>query len=75
MSAEGSVADQAARRTDLQRAMLSLKPRERMLLWLAYGQGESHREIAQALGLKTGSIKLLLFRARRKLARLLGGCS
>ena len=53
--------------------MLSLKPRERMLLWLAYGQGESHREIAQALGLKTGSIKLLLFRARRKLAKLLGG--
>jgi RNA polymerase sigma-70 factor, ECF subfamily len=72
-SAAGSVADEAARRTDLQRAMLSLKPRERMLLWLAYGQGESHREIAQALGLKTGSIKLLLFRARRKLAKLLGG--
>ena len=45
--ASGSVADDAARRTDLQRAMLSLKPRERMLLWLAYGQGESHREIAQ----------------------------
>jgi len=39
------------------------------LLWLAYAQGSSHREIAQALGLKTASIKLLLFRAGRK-----GGC-
>jgi RNA polymerase sigma-70 factor (ECF subfamily) len=60
-------------RTDLQRAMNRLKPRERMLLWLAYAQGESHREIAQALGLKPGSIKLLLFRARRKLATFLAG--
>jgi len=65
------VADQAASRTDVQRAMQRLKPRERMLLWLAYAQGDSHREIAQALGLKTGSIKLLLFRARRRLAALL----
>jgi RNA polymerase sigma-70 factor (ECF subfamily) len=48
-----------------------LKPRERALLWLAYAQGSSHAEIAGMLGLKTGSIKLLLFRARRKLAGLL----
>ena len=41
------------------------------MLWLAYAQGSSHREIAAALALKTGSIKLLLFRARRKLAGLL----
>ena len=67
----GHVAERAAARTDLQRAMRRLKPRERMLLWLAYAQGESHREIAQTLGLKTGSIKLLLFRARRRLAELL----
>ena len=44
-----------------------------MLLWLAYAQGESHRDIADTLGLKTGSIKLLLFRARRKLADVLRG--
>jgi len=61
----------AARRVDLARAMARLKPRERDLLWLAYAQGSSHQEIAQALGLKTGSIKLLLFRARRRLAALL----
>jgi RNA polymerase sigma-70 factor (ECF subfamily) len=67
------VANGAARRVDLHRAMAHLKPRERELLWLAYAQGSSHREIAQALGLKTASIKLLLFRARRRLAALLGG--
>ena len=61
------------RRADLERAMERLKPRERMLLWLAYAQGESHRDIAETLGLKTGSIKLLLFRARRKLAESLRG--
>ena len=61
------------RATDLRRAMSHLKPRERALLWLAYAQGSSHKEIAQSLGLRTGSVKLLLFRARRRLATLLGG--
>jgi len=61
----------AAERADVRRAMGRLKPRERALLWLAYAQGSSHSEIAGVLGLKTGSIKLLLFRARRKLAALL----
>ena len=59
------------RRTDVRRALGCLKPRERALLWLAYAQGSSHAEIASMLGLKTGSIKLLLFRARRRLAALL----
>ena len=59
------------RATDLRRAMAHLKPRERALLWLAYAQGSSHKEIAESLGLRTGSVKLLLFRARRRLAALL----
>lgn len=62
----------AAARVDLARAMARLKPRERALLWLAYAQGSSHREIADTLGLKAASIKLLLFRARRRLAAMLG---
>jgi len=61
----------AEQRADVRRAMGRLKPRERALLWLAYAQGSSHSEIADTLGLKTASIKLLLFRARRKLAALL----
>ena len=66
------VAADTARRVDLARAMSRLKPRERDLLWLAYAQGSSHDEIAETLGLKTSSIKMLLFRARRRLAALLG---
>jgi len=58
-------------RADVRRAMGRLKPRERALLWLAYAQGSSHSEIAGVLGVKTASIKLLLFRARRKLASML----
>jgi RNA polymerase sigma-70 factor (ECF subfamily) len=67
----GDVAEQTARRADLRRAMDRLRPRERALLWLAYAQGHAHTEIAETLGVKTASVKLLLFRARRKLAGLL----
>ena len=59
------------RAADLRKAMTHLKPRERALLWLAYAQGSSHKEIAESLGLRTGSVKLLLFRARRRLAAIL----
>ena len=54
-------------------ALERLKPRDRSMLWLAYAEGSSHREIAQVHGLKVGSVKLLLFRARRRLAKLLAG--
>src|SRR5580700_3656477 len=60
------------RSADFTRAMSRLKPRERAMLWLAYAEGASHREIADVLGLRPGSLKLLLFRARHKLAGLLG---
>lgn len=63
----------AEARLDFTRAMGRLKQRERELLWLAYAQGSTHAEIGAALGLKTGSIKPLLFRARQKLAGLLRG--
>ena len=65
-------AGSAERLADFNRAMSRLKPRERAMLWLAYAEGASHREIAEALGLRTASLKILLFRARRKLADLLG---
>jgi RNA polymerase sigma-70 factor (ECF subfamily) len=58
--------------TDLTRAMSRLKPRERAMLWLAYAEGASHREIADVLGVRPASLKSMLFRARRKLAELLG---
>ncbi|HEV2962826.1 MAG TPA: sigma-70 family RNA polymerase sigma factor [Candidatus Angelobacter sp.] len=52
-------------------ALAQMKPRERQLLWLAYAEGSTHREIAEITGLGAPSIRLLLFRARRKMARLL----
>ncbi len=60
-------------RVDLRRALGRLSTRERELLWLAYAEGASHQEIADALGLRTGGIRVLLFRARKKLAVLLRG--
>jgi RNA polymerase sigma-70 factor (ECF subfamily) len=71
--ADTGAATRAETRADLQRALGRLKPRERELLWLAYAQGSTHEEIGATLGLKTGSIKPLLFRARHKLAALLRG--
>ena len=67
------IAADTERRSDLARAMAQLTPREREMLWLAYAQGSSHEEIAGTLGLKKSSIKILLFRARRRLAAALGG--
>lgn len=56
---------------DLERHFQELKPQERALLWLAYVEGNEHREIARILGLNEKSIRVLLFRARRKLSGLL----
>jgi RNA polymerase sigma-70 factor, ECF subfamily len=70
-------AEHVQQRSDLGRALAQLKPRERELLWLAYVEGSSHKEIAEVVGLREGSIRLLLFRARRKLADVVrkGGTS
>lgn len=58
-------------RHDVQRFFEKLKPRERELLWLGHVEQFTHKEIAEILGLKAGSVRLLLFRARRKLAELM----
>lgn len=73
LTAPGDLAAQTMARADLARAMLRLRPRERAMLWLAYAQGSTHRDIAGALGVKAQSVRLLLFRARHKLANLLRG--
>lgn len=52
-------------------AMAKMRPRDRQLLWLAHAEGYSHREIAEITGLHEASIRLLLFRARRRIARFL----
>ena len=73
LRAHDDVGRRVAGRTDLARALAQLEPRQREMLWLAYAQGASHAEIAETLGLRAASIKTLLFRARRTVAKLLGG--
>ena len=53
---------------DISEVFGTLKPQQRSLLWLAYVEGFEHREIASMLGLREKSVKVLLFRARRKMA-------
>ncbi|MBL8174994.1 MAG: sigma-70 family RNA polymerase sigma factor [Bryobacterales bacterium] len=63
--------DHTPLKEDLGRVLDTLKPRERELVWLAYVEGSSHREIAQIMGLREVSIRPMLFRVRQKLADLL----
>jgi len=53
---------------DIKSLFDALKPRDRSLLWLAYIEGYSHREIATMMGLNAKSIKVLLFRLRGSFA-------
>jgi len=61
----------AEHRTDLGRALSQLPESQRELLWLAYGQGFSHEEIASVTGVKRGEVKTILYRTRQKLAGVL----
>jgi RNA polymerase sigma-70 factor (ECF subfamily) len=72
---EGVFANESSHGTDaqmmLEPRLLQLRPRERQLLWLAHAEGYSHKEIAEIMGLRSPSIRLMLFRARHRLAELL----
>ena len=70
---DAGAAEREAVRIDVTRAMARLKPRERSILWLAYAQGWTHEEIARTVGVTPASLKTLLYRARRRLAKLLAG--
>jgi RNA polymerase sigma-70 factor (ECF subfamily) len=66
-----SIVDRGELRHDVSRLFGELKPRERALLWLAHVEEANHEEIGEALGVKSGSVRVLLFRARKRLADLL----
>jgi len=68
---QGRDAPDLALRLDMQRLFRQLRPRDRVLMWLAHVEEQSHREIAEALGLGERSIRVLLSRARRRLAALI----
>jgi RNA polymerase sigma-70 factor (ECF subfamily) len=71
IAADGRLAEQVATRRDVTRELDRLKPKERQMLWLAYVERFSHKEIAEIVGFTPGSIRPLLFRAKQKLADLL----
>ena len=56
---------------DMEKTFKSLKPRKRILLWLAYVEGYSYIEIAELTQTKENSVKVQLFRAREELANIL----
>jgi len=58
-------------RLALEKSLEGLPPQQRSLLWLAYVEGYRHREIASILGLGEKSVRVLLFRAKKKLAAIL----
>ncbi len=58
-------------RSDLRGALTTLRARDRQLLWLAHVEEMSHREIAGVLGVKTESVRPMVFRARQRLATAL----
>jgi RNA polymerase sigma-70 factor (ECF subfamily) len=56
---------------DMEKTFKKLKPKERLLLWLAYVEGFSYEEIAEMTETKKNSLKIQLFRAREKFAKIL----
>jgi RNA polymerase sigma-70 factor (ECF subfamily) len=55
-----------ADKIDVAKALNGLSIMQRSLVWLAYAEGYTHREIAAMTGISEKSAKVLLFRARQK---------
>ena len=55
----------------MQRLFAQLPTKQQTLLWLAYVEGFSHREIGASLGIREKSVRVVLYRARKKLAGIL----
>ena len=62
---EEPVSDEVALLRD---AVGSLSTRNQQLLWLLYAEEFTHKEVAKIMGLSTASVRVLSFRARKKLS-------
>lgn len=58
-------------KVDFEQAFNQLSPRYQSLLWLAYAEDYRHEEIADILKIKTHSVKVLLFRAKKRMSDIL----
>lgn len=70
-SEELSPDDVAWNRQQVAMGFEALSPRQRSLVWLAYVEGLEHRELAKLFSLSEGSVKVLLHRARTRMASAL----
>jgi RNA polymerase sigma-70 factor (ECF subfamily) len=61
----------AGLKRDVEEALAKMSARDRALVWLAYVEGYAHKDIARVLDVKDTSVRVLLFRARHKLAKIL----
>lgn len=66
-----SAHDETAMRSGVEKALGGLSVRDRAILWMAYVDGVSHQEIADAVGIGAASVKVVLFRARKRMAEAL----
>ena len=55
----------------LREALRTLSKREQQLLWFLYAEGFAHKEVARIMKLSPASVRVLAFRARKKLAQRL----
>ena len=55
----------------LREGLRTLSKREQQMLWLLYAEGFSHKEVAGIMSLNRRSVRVLAFRARRKLSKYL----
>jgi RNA polymerase sigma-70 factor (ECF subfamily) len=69
--APSNVAEEIGEQNDCARRLQQLTQRQRELLWLAYVEEFSHKEIAEILGVKARSIRPMLARARQCLSEIL----
>lgn len=67
------LAEQAALAAAVDRALGQIRPEYREVVVLRYQEGLSHPEIAEILGLPSGTVKTHLHRARKELATILSG--
>lgn len=63
-----SAEDTVQMRGGVEKALSGLSVRDRAILWMAYVDGASHQEIGDAVGVGAASVKVILFRARRRMA-------
>jgi len=63
--------DRRETRLDVRKIFEMMKPQQREILWLAHVEGCTHGEIADILELREKSVRVLLFRARKRLQDLL----